>query len=312
VSPRGCSRRLQRALTDFGADHAFAAAAAKVQEHYGVSVAAARVRTVTLHHARVLAAQAPAPVRTLPAHGPAQLVAEADGTMVPLVDTSAAPPGADRRKHRQIRYQEARLVAAQAQGTVTAHYGATLHDVAETGLRWAQCAAAAGWGLDSQIHALGDGAPWIAEQARTQFGAQGRYTVDLFHVCEYLAAAAPDPTQAKPFVAPLREALRASDHPAVLATLRPRAEPPDVPDDQAPVRAALRYLENRPDQLDYARALALDLPVGSGLIESGHRHVLQARLKQPGASWTEANAHALCQLRTLRANRQWDHYWSKN
>jgi len=312
VRPRSCSRRLQRALTDFGADHAFAAAATKVQEHYGVNVTVTRVRTVTLHHAQVLAAQVPPPVRTLPAHGPAHLVAEADGTMVPIVDTSAAPPGADRRKHRQARYQEARLVAAQAHQTVTTHYGATLHDVTDTGLRWAQCAVAAGWGLDTQIHALGDGAPWIAEQARIQFGPQGRYTVDLFHACEYLAAAAPDPAHAKPFVAPLRDALRASDHPKVLATLRPRAEPPDVPDEKAPVRAALRYLENRPDQLDYAHALAHELPVGSGLIESGHRHVLQARIKKAGAWWTEANAHALCQLRTLRANRRWDHYWARN
>jgi hypothetical protein len=78
-------------LTDFGADHAFGAAATKVREHYGVTVAVERVRTVTLHHAHVLAAQVPQPVRTLPAHGPAQIVAEADGTMVPIVDTSAAP-----------------------------------------------------------------------------------------------------------------------------------------------------------------------------------------------------------------------------
>jgi hypothetical protein len=303
---------LQRALTDFGADHAFAAAALKVQEHYGVSVPVERVRTVTLQHAHALAAQAPQPVRTLPPRGAEHLVAEADGTMVPIVDTRAAPPGADRRKHRHLRYQEARLVAAQAHGTVTTRYGATLHDVSDTGLRWAQCAHAAGWGLDTRIHALGDGAPWIAEQARIQFGAQGRYTVDLFHVCAYLAAAAPDPTHAKAFVAPLRDALRRSDHPSVLAALRPREEPQDVPDEKAPVRATLRYLENRTDQLDYAHALAHDLPVGSGLIESGHRHVLQARLKKAGAWWTPANAHALCQLRTLRANLRWDHYWNKN
>ncbi len=63
VQPRGCSRRLQRALIDFGADYPSPGAAAKVQEHYGVRVPAARVRTVTLHHAQVLAAQAPQPVR---------------------------------------------------------------------------------------------------------------------------------------------------------------------------------------------------------------------------------------------------------
>ena len=64
--------------------------------------------------------------------------------------------------------------------------------------------------------------------------------------------------------------------------------------------------------LDYAHALAHDLPVGSGLIESGHRHVIQARIKKAGAWWTSVNVHAMCQLRALRANRQWDLYWSRN
>jgi len=35
-------------------------------------------------------------------------------------------------------------------------------------------------------------------------------------------------------------------------------------------------------------------------------------LKQPGAWWTEENAHAFCQLRTVRANHQWENYWTKN
>jgi hypothetical protein len=63
----------------------------------------------------------------------------------------------------------------------------------------------------------------------------------------------------------------------VLATLRTREEPADCPDEKAPVRAALRYLGNRTNQLDYVYAL----PAGSGLIESGHLHVPQARIKKP-------------------------------
>jgi hypothetical protein len=51
-------------------------------------------------------------------------------------------------------------------------------------------------------------------------------------------------------------------------------------EEEAPVRNAHRYVSNRQDCLDYPRALALGLPIGSGMIESGHRHVLQARLKK--------------------------------
>ncbi|PHX72640.1 MAG: hypothetical protein CK548_03545 [Opitutia bacterium] len=67
-----------------------------------------------------------------------------------------------------------------------------------------------------------------------QFGDQGRYTLDLYHEFDYLTAAAPDPAHAKPFVDPLREALRASDHPSVFAVVRPREEPLACPDEQAP------------------------------------------------------------------------------
>ena len=105
VRCRGCSRRLQRALTDFGADAAFGAAARKVREHYGVEVTAERVRQVCLHHAAALAAAPPVPCTKLRAQGPAWIVAEADGTMLPIVDTSAAPAGTGRRRHRRVRWQ---------------------------------------------------------------------------------------------------------------------------------------------------------------------------------------------------------------
>ncbi len=65
-------------------------------------------------------------------------------------------------------------------------------------------------------------------------------------------------------------------------------------------RCAIRAIA--PTKLDHARALALDLPIGFGLIESDDRHVVHAVCKLAGAWWTEANTHARGQLRTLRAN----------
>ena len=52
-------------------------------------------------------------------------------------------------------------------------------------------AAKAGFGPGSRLHAVGDGAPWIANQVKARFGTQGTYLVDFFHTCEYLGAAAP-------------------------------------------------------------------------------------------------------------------------
>ena len=96
----------------------------------------------------------------------------------------------------------------------------------------------------------------------------------------------------------------------LLKELLAHIEPQKTPKEEAPVRAAYRYLTNRSSQLDYAAALARDLPIGSGLIESVHRHVLQARLKGPGMAWLQENAEDMAQLRVLRANDQWNELWN--
>ena len=153
VTPRGRSRRLQRVLTDFGCEHAFARAAESVREHYGIEVGASAVRTVTLNHAQrareKLQAVYEQPFRVLPAVGAEQVIAEADGTLICTVE--AGP----RKGKRPRNWKEMRLVAAQAQDSATTVYGATFGSVEETGQRWGHCARQAGWGLNSQIHAVG-------------------------------------------------------------------------------------------------------------------------------------------------------------
>ena len=91
--------------------------------------------------------------------------------------------------------------------------------------------------------------------------------------------------------------------------MEPFAEPASEADADPSVRAAIRSLSHRLACLDYPKAIARGLPIGSSHIESGHKHLLQARLKKAGCAWLPANAHALAQLRVLRANPQWDHYW---
>jgi len=49
--------------------------------------------------------------------------------------------------------------------------------------------------------------------------------------------------------------------------------------------------------------------IGSGEIESGHRHVIQKRLKLAGAWWKQTNAQAMLNLRCARTNNQWSHHW---
>jgi hypothetical protein len=80
--------------------------------------------------------------------------------------------------------------------------------------------------------------------------------------------------------------------------------------EEAPVYACYRYMDNRPGQFDYQAALLRGLPLGSGKIESAHRYIIQTRLKLAGAWWKEENAASMLALRVVRANQEWEDYWS--
>jgi hypothetical protein len=95
----------------------------------------------------------------------------------------------DRRKTRQVSWKEACLALAHPPGSVMPIFGATLGSVEEAGERLTACARKAGAGTQTNIHLVGDGAAWIIEQMEAQFGSQAQYLIDIYHVCDYLAAA---------------------------------------------------------------------------------------------------------------------------
>ena len=309
VTPRGRSQRLERVLTDFGCEHSFQHAAARVLEHYGFEISVSAVREATLHHAgraeQILQKEYQEPFRVLPAVGDPYVVAETDGSMVCTV----APGARQGKKPRD--WKEIRLAVARGLGKADTFYAATFGEVDEVGRRWGHCALRAGRGLNSHIHALGDGAEWIRLQTREVFGQQATFLCDYYHVSEYLAEAAPACRAQAPerWRRTQQDRLKRGALAKVIDALAEHLEPPDTPEELAPVSNAHRYLSNRTDCLDYPRALQLGLPIGSGLIESGHKHVLQARLKKGGA-WLTTNAERIANLRVLRANRQWLSLWN--
>ena len=205
-----------------------------------------------------------------------------------------------------------RLVAAQAKDSATTVYGATFGSVEETGRRWGHCTRLAGWGSNSSIHALGDGAEWIRLQCQEVFQSQGTFLCDFYHVSGYLGAAADRcrPQQPDAWRRTQQKRLRRGAIDKVIESMEPFVEPTGTPEEEAPVRNGHRYLTNRLDCLDYPRALRLGLPIGSGLIESGHRHVLQARLKKPGCAWLRDHADQIAHLRVIKANHQWASFWN--
>lgn len=241
-----------------------------------------------------------------------QQIGELDGSRVPIVTPEAT--AGDKRKQKTLQWQEARLALVHAQGSVTPKFAATFGgSVEESGQALLACARAAGFGTTTQLQGVGDGAPWIAEQFATTFGPQARYLVDFYHVCDSLAAAAKTCAPEAPhgWLETQQRLLKNNEGTAVLNQLRPYGEAEEIDNDHAPVRACLRYLNNRLHQLDSQGALEKGLPLGSGEIESAHRYVIQQRLKLPGAWGKADNVESMLALRVTRANGDWDNYWEQ-
>jgi hypothetical protein len=304
------SRPLPRALTDFGAEESFVRATRKMRAHYGIELPASGARPQTLTHAKASGGREP----EAPKPAVKTLVTEMDGCRLPIVAPGTDPRG-DRRKGQQLSWREARLCCARSQDAGDCVYGAPFGSVQLAGGLWRQTACAAGLGSDTQVHGLGEGAPWMVSPFEEQFGAgqaaRATYTVDFPHVSDYLAAAAlvVAPQRNKDWLHEQQAHWLENQVGPVLRTLKKNAEPPEQK--AAPVRSAYGYMSERQQYMDYAGARAAGLPIGSGEVESGHRHVLQKRLKIAGAWWREPNAEAMLHLRAARANYDWDKYWSE-
>lgn len=313
IEHRGYSQPLERAITDFGADGPFARIPQKLKEHYGIEVPVSSARDITQAHGQALLESQSLESEIPERPGVACVVAELDGCMIPIVTPpeSSADAPVDRRTRRQLDWREARLALAHPLGSVTPVFGATLGGVEQAGQHWAHCVIQAGAGTQTQIHCVGDGARWIVEQMEQRFGTQGRYLIDFSHLSGYFSAAADvcAPLEKSAWLEQVQKLMKDNQPDAVLDALAPFLEREKPASGEAPVQACYRYISNRPGQFDYRSALEAGLPIGSGEVESGHRYVIQDRLKIAGAWWKEDNAEKMLALRVVRANNDWEAYW---
>lgn len=316
VTNRCYSLLLQRRITDFGADDAFGEVKAKVKEHYGFTPPDHSARTITEKHAENIR-ESEALQNVLPEFGAEIVVGQTDGSMIPIVTikpkkTDEDP--SDSRKRRDLGWSETRLSIAYVPGVVIPIFNATMEKGPDNaGDQLLDCVIRAGGGENSKIHGVGDGATWIANQLDRILPGQATYLIDFMHLCEYLEPASKVccPKDSSGWLDQHKALMKEGKIFDVISALEPHIEPKASKDEDSPVRKCHRYITNRIDQFDYKHAIETDLPIGSGKIESGHRYIIQKRLKLASAWWLETNAHNMLALRVLRANGGWDNYWAE-
>jgi len=70
-------------------------------------------------------------------------------------------------------------------------------------------------------------------------------------------------------------------------------------DELEPIDDLVRYYRHNAERMKYPEFLAKGLMIGSGVVESAHRHVLQSRMKRSGQHWSEEHGRRMVKLRYL-------------
>ena len=73
----------------------------------------------------------------------------------------------------------------------------------------------------------------------------------------------------------------------------------------------LTYLEKRREHMRYPDFQAQGWPIGSGIVESGNKLVVEARLKGSGMHWAEGNVNPMVALRNIICSDRWQEDWPK-
>ena len=319
---------LERVACWFGIDDSFEEAAQAVHETLRIELPDETERRVTEAIGQVAEAEAQAAIALAQAGKDplppiaveatsSTLLVEVDGTMVHEVDGQwheaksglAAPLGPELHEDEQS-------------GRTTLAMGKPSYCVGfeSADLFWYRvyveaCRRGLGTALVTLVVVLGDGAEWIWHYAKAFLGVAGVKLieiVDIYHAFEHLEVVAEavfgqGSEAAKQWVAPLKERLEKEGAAPVLtalATLQPNNAKATEE-----VRKAIGYFTDNAARMDYPRFVALQLPIGSGAVESSCRTVIQERAKGAGMRWTEKGAQAVASLRALQKSGRWQEFW---
>jgi hypothetical protein len=164
-----------------------------------------------------------------------------------------------------------------------------------------------GWvGPETVVVIVGDGAEWIWNRA-TMFVRRCEI-LDFWHALEHAWGFARlrygvGSAQADGWVDQIAEDLRAGKVEEVIARLKRLR--PKTAELRESLQALIGYYSENATRMRYDEYLRLGYGIGSGAVESAHKQVVHARLRQAGMRWSAAGARRLLALRLLLLNDNW-------
>ncbi len=295
------SGAMERRILDFGVNDTFASSAQRWRIHYPSSISENLVRRVVERvgrrceaaHSEVTLQHA---CRPPPEQPPRVLVVAADGSMLLT---------------REYGWREAKVaVVARGERILEAKQRRTVDDARYVAVLDGQpafrAALAAALEAESADEApltvwLGDGAKenWTLASDLCPFAIQ---VLDLPHAvqnamdCAKALLGEADPCLPL-WEARIRQLLHADSPDAAIRELLDCLELTTTDDELAALDRLIGYYRSNDKRMRYTEFREQGLPIGSGIVESAHRHVLQVRMKRAGQRWALPRARRMVRLR---------------
>jgi len=249
------------------------------------------------------------------------MYASADGTGVPMM-RSVLEGRKGRQPDGSARTREVKLgciftqQGADAEGNPlrdpsSTTYIGTLENATDFGLQLRQEAIRRGMGSARKIVFLGDGAPWVWEQARINFPS-AICILDFYHAYEHLGelCAALDgtgpPAQAR--AARWARTMKKGRIGSILCKAQKIIDSHGAANEEEAGRQ-IEYFRKNEHRMRYDRYRKDHLFIGSGVVEAGCRTVIGQRLKKSGMFWSPSGAQNVIDLRSALLGGHFDRDW---
>lgn len=306
----GYSPVLVEAMVRLGARLPFPVVAEEMALLFGVSISADTVRRLTEEAGAILAGIEQEDLERLEheapeePEGPAVQQVSADGCMLSLTDG----------RWTEVRTIAIGTVVQREDGAVRAEAISyfSRHGSADAFIRQATLPTyERGTRRAGTVAAVMDGASWLQEVVSEQCPAAVRI-LDFPHAVGYLHGAAHAALgQSSPAAGAWLDEwvprFKTGTPEDVLTALR--ALPTPTGEAATAKGTAIRYLGRRKEQIRYAAFQKQGLPIGSGMVESAGKLVVEARMKGSGMHWAPRNLNPLLALRSRLCSGQWEPSW---
>jgi len=310
------SAELNRRILDFGVNSTYEQACERFELHYGISVSTHLMRNVVSRAGRNLEASdaryLEAAVRAPPEPGQVEgpIVVETDGSMIKTRDY----PEAWKEVKGAVLYrlQDRFRTSGGRGGLCSARYVARLSsaDIFKEAL---DSALFIERGADHlPVVWLGDGAQ-MNWRLCDELCPSATQILDFYHAMEHASDCAKalggDSGCTPVLLNRMRELVVRGQVENCIQELLGCIEWTENDEELKAINDLVRYYRNHQARMNYPEYQAKGYPIGTGVIESAHRHVIQDRMKKSGQHWSKSCAQTMVRLRAAYRTAGAKHFY---